>query len=392
MNCAFSALDTQRHYPGAVPRSSIDTALLVLIRLIALFFALSIAVPICAFAQRPRLSDDRELKEIELKGWDCLDKPGGTARTPDGVERNTLKNRSATDITNLKLPDWDVAAFLKNSSAFDSATIHKRRKDLGPNERQQLDPMEKDIVEVSGYLGVAYCGPPETTNCASVDFHDWHLEVFEKPIDHPPAIGDTTPVICEITPRTQNAIYADKVRIQELTAFFRKADLTYESTGHPARKIRVIGYRLWDDEHNGAADVGTAVKRINPNGYHNPWRQTAWEIHPAFKIIPLESPMPANPSAVQAPVAPTASVVAPAATAAPSSIPVPTAMAVTPRPSSTVPQVVTITQPVTIQIMYGQTTLRPGMKLPFVSRDAQTVTVIYMGERYPVPIDSTDLK
>jgi hypothetical protein len=343
------------------------------------------------YAQRPppRISDDRDLKEIDLTGWDCLNKPGGSAKTPDGVERNTLKNRSATDISNLKLPDLDVVGFIKSLGQFDALTVHVRRKDLGPAERQQLDPLEKEIVQVTGYLGVAYCGPPETTNCASVDFHDWHLEMFEKPIDHPPAIGDTTPIICEITPRTQNAIYADKVRIQELTAFFRRADLTYESTGHPARRIRIIGYRLWDDEHNGSADVGTTVKRMNPNKYHNPWRQTAWEIHPVIKILPLESPMPAVPTS---PLPAASPCTAPTAVATASPSPLPTSAAATPAVPPPQPQFVTITQPVTIQIPYGQTTLRPGTKLPFVSREAQSVTVLYMGGKYAIPASSTDLK
>lgn len=350
-------------------------------------------------AQRPppKISDDRELKEIDLTGWDCLNNPGGTGRTPDTIERNALKNRAPADISKLKLQDWDVSAFLKNLSAFDAATFHKRRKDLAEADRQQLDPMEKDIVQVSGYLGVAYCGPPETTNCASIDFHDWHLEVFEKPIDHPLAIGDTTPIICEITPRTQNAIYADKVRIQELTAFFRRADLTYESTGHPARKIRVIGYRLWDDEHNGSADVGTTVKRMNPNGYHNPWRQTAWEIHPAIKIEPLEPPMPpsshpvvtAAPATIPAVPAPTATVsIAPAPSA---TIESKTPVSAPPSPAGE-PQFIVTTQPVTITIMYGQTTIPRGTKLQYVSRDAQSVTVRYMGEKYSIPTKSTDLE
>lgn len=359
-----------------------------------------ITVTVCwvaavARAQRPppNISEDRELKEINLTGWDCLNKPGGSARTPDGIERNTLKNRSATDISTLKLPDLDVAGFIQSLSPFDAATVHKRRKDLGPAERQQLEPMEKELVQVTGYLGIAYCGPPETTNCASVDFHDWHLEVFEKPPNHPPQIGDTTPIICEITPRTQNAIYADNVRIQELTAFFRRSDLTYEATGHPARRIRVTGYRLWDDEHNGSADVGTTIRRATPNRYHNPWRQTAWEIHPVIKIEPLE---PGIPPASH-PVMPS---VTPAPTSAVSATPSPSAATEikTPAPAPVVktpptqPQFVTITVPVTIQIPYGQTTVHRGTKLPFVSREAQTVTVQYMGGKYPIPICSTDLQ
>jgi hypothetical protein len=247
---------------------------------------------------------------------------------------------------------------------------------------------------VTGYLGFAYCGPPETTNCADVDPHDWHLEVFEKPPDHPPQIGDTTPIICEITPRTQNAIFKAHIRIQELTAFFRRADLTYEATGHPARKIRLTGYRMWDDEHNGAADVGLTVKRKNPNGYHNPWRQTAWEIHPVLKIEPLESPMPptapqptATASTVEATPPPSGPSVNP--TPAPTAVATPVTVLKTP---SATPQSITLTAPVMIQIPYGQTTLQPGTKLPVVSRDAQTVVIEYMGAKYPIPASSTDAR
>ena len=52
-------------------------------------------------------------------------------------------------------------------------------------------------------------------------FHDWHLEIFVNPSDHAPQVGDPTPIICEITPRTERAIYRDGVRIQSLTGFFR---------------------------------------------------------------------------------------------------------------------------------------------------------------------------
>jgi hypothetical protein len=358
-----------------------------------LFIGFGWALVAAAHAQRPppNISADRDLIEINLAAWDCLNKPGGTARTPDGIERNILKNRSATDVGALKLPDLDVAAFVQSVGPFDTLTMHKRRKDLGPAEKQQLEPMEKKIVQVTGYLGIAYCGPPETTNCASVDFHDWHLEVFEKPPDHPPQVGDFTPIICEITPRTQNAIYADKVRIQGLTAFFRRPDLTYEATGHPARRIRITGYRLWDDEHNGTADVGTTIRRANPNRYHNPWRQTAWEIHPVIKIVPVDS------AAVSQSVTPEpSSFVAPTIAPSPSIMSEPATPTPTPAPVVKTPQIqpqfVTITAPVTIQIPYGQTILQRGTKLTFVSHDSQTVTVEYMGEKYPIPTKSTDFE
>src|SRR4051812_12034406 len=91
-------------------------------------------------AQGPRrISEDRDLKEIDLTAWDCLKKAEGTARTPDGQERNRLKNRVPTDIEKLKLPDLDIAGYLKSVSNFDAATVHTRRKDLGAGERAQLD-------------------------------------------------------------------------------------------------------------------------------------------------------------------------------------------------------------------------------------------------------------
>ena len=379
---------------------------------------LLIGVVILAFglcsapAQRPppNISHDRDLKELDLTTWDCRDRLEGSARTTDGQERNRLKNRSPSDITALKLSNLDIAGFIKSVSQFDAATVHTRRKDLGEAQRQQLEPLEKEIVSVTGYLGVAYCGPPETTNCASVDFHDWHLELFEKPPTRPPQPGDPTPIICEVSPRTQNGIFKDKVRIQELTAFFRTFELNYESTGHPARKIRVTGYRLWDDEHNGAADVGTAVKKISPNKYHNPWRQTAWEIHPIIKIEPVEAPMSPKPSAIETPwPAEPSATASPGTATTPSPVEAPTATATatvttttllpsaSPTPTSTVqklgpPDFVVITKPATIQIPYGQTTLHPGTKLRIVSRDEKTVTVLYMGEKYQIPLSSTDLQ
>ena len=123
-----------------------------------------------------------------------------------------------------------------------------------------------------------------------MDFHDWHLELFEKPHDHAPRIGDPTPIICEITPHAQNALFRDNVRMQALAGFIRAPDMTIEPTGHPARKIRVTGYLLWDDEHNGSADVGTTIRSFQANGYHNPWRSTAWEIHPVIKIEAVDAP------------------------------------------------------------------------------------------------------
>src|SRR5438552_11247848 len=51
----------------------------IFVTIVLLFFATS-----STYAAQ-QISDDRDLKEINLSAWDCLNKPGGTARTPDGI-------------------------------------------------------------------------------------------------------------------------------------------------------------------------------------------------------------------------------------------------------------------------------------------------------------------
>jgi hypothetical protein len=50
----------------------------------------------------------------------------------------------------------------------------------------------------------------------------------------------------------------------------------------------VTGYLLWDDDHNGSADVGSTIQWFSSNGFHHPWRSTVWEVHPIMKIEVLE--------------------------------------------------------------------------------------------------------
>ena len=49
----------------------------------------------------------------------------------------------------------------------------------------------------------------------------------------------------------------------------------------------MTGYLMWDDEHNGSADVGSTIQWFSKNGFHHPWRSTAWEIHPVVKVEDL---------------------------------------------------------------------------------------------------------
>jgi hypothetical protein len=231
---------------------------------------------------------DTELRDLDLTGRDCANQSEGTAQSEDAKERNRMKNRWPVNLSLFPVEPLDTARFLKKVREYDAQLHSQRRGELTAAQKDGLDRYENEVVSLTGWLVLAYAGPPETTNCASSNFHDWHLELFENPSDHAPQVGDPTPIICEITPRTEQRIYRDGTRIQSLTEFYRLQDMSYHATGNKACKVRVTGYLMWDDDHNGSADVGSNVEYFSKNGFHHPWRSTAWELHPVMKIEVVE--------------------------------------------------------------------------------------------------------
>ncbi len=362
-------------------------------KLVVCFSLLAMGAPLELLAQR-RHTEDRDLLPIDLSKWDCIDQPGGTAKTQNGVERNKGKNRSMVDLSQLRIPAFDTATLLKAVSSFDSQTKGKRREDLSSAQKVQLAAIEKEVISFTGYLVLAYPGPPETTNCGDADFHDWHLEVFENPMNHPPGIGDPTPIICEITPRLQNMFYEQGIKLQDIAGYLRLPDLSHQDNKHPARQVRFTGYVLWDDDHNGSADIGPRVSEKGKNGYHHPWRSTAFEIHPVLKIEVLDGPQPVPVAAQSA-----AAIPAPPADAAPPAgappAPAATVAAAPPvaAPSTPAgPQIATILQPVKVKIPYGETVLPRGTRVEVISRKGAVITVRYLGQDVLVPQASTDLR
>ena len=233
-------------------------------------------------------TEDTELRDLDVTGWDCANESEGTAQSQDAKERNRMKNRWPVNLSLFTVEPLDTAGFLRKVREYDSRLQSKRRGELAAAQKGELDSYENQIVSLTGWLVLAYAGPPETTNCASANFHDWHLEIFANASDHAPQVGDVTPIICEVTPRTERRIYRDGARIQSLAGFFRMKDVSYHATGQKAQKVRVTGYLLWDDDHNGSADVGSTIEYFSKNGFHHPWRLTAWEIHPVMKIEVIE--------------------------------------------------------------------------------------------------------
>jgi hypothetical protein len=280
-----------------------------------------------------------------------------------------MKNRPPVDLGGVRVEALDTAGFLKKVREYDAHLKSQRRGELSETEKANLAQYENQIVSLTGWLVLAYPGPPETTNCGDRNFHDWHLEIFESPSDHHPQIGDPTPIICEITPRTERQIFRDGVRLQAIAGFFRSGK-EYQPTGHPAKQIRVTGFLAWDDDHNGRADVGGKIDNLTANGFHHPWRSTAWEIHPVMKVEVLD----------------------PSSNAPPKPPPTPSVVSTQSRESNAnrSPEFITLTRPVAITIPYGETVLQPGQRLEVISRGPAKIRVKYLDAVYDVPIAAVE--
>ena len=149
-------------------------------------------------------AEDTDLRDLDVSHWACLSKTAGIATQPDERERNLVKNRDPESVLSLNVEQLDVASFLRKVAAYDAMFRAARRTALDEPRKQQLAGFENQIVSVNGWLNLAYSSTAESANCGDATFHDWHLEVFRQPMDHPPRVGDATPLICEITPRTEN--------------------------------------------------------------------------------------------------------------------------------------------------------------------------------------------
>jgi len=133
---------------------------------------------------------------------------------------------------------------------------------------------------------------------------------------------------------------------------------------HPV--ITVIGKAFYDIDHSG--------KDTQTNRRNYDQSLAVWEIHPVMKIAVQAGDSPSIAAASRAPQL-----------SSPATTP-------TPQAASASEQFVTLTRSVTIQVPYGTTVLPPGMKLPVLSREGQSVDVRYLDARYTIPISSTDLQ
>jgi hypothetical protein len=115
-------------------------------------------------------TEDTELRDSDVAGWDCANQSEGTARSEDARERNRMKNRWPVNLSLFTVEPLDTAGFLKKAREYDSRLQSKRRGELTAAQKDQLDSYENQIVSLTGWLVLAYAGPPETTNCRQCCF------------------------------------------------------------------------------------------------------------------------------------------------------------------------------------------------------------------------------
>ena len=132
---------------------------------------------------------------------------------------------------------------------------------------------------------------------------------------------------------------------------------------------------MWDDDHNGKADIGHTIESRSKNGYHHPWRSTAWEIHPVIKIENLDGAQRETERNQEG-----SSATGGRATST---------TAATPSVRSAAPiEVGVITAAVTLRVPYGEVVLPVGSKVQIVSKTNKAVIIRYLDAEYALPAGS----
>lgn len=158
---------------------------------------------------------------------------------------NTLKNRvdeavwQTTTISALLALDWP------------EAIEGRSRARWSVGDRESVARYEGTPVQVEGYLLQAKKMSPETCNCHSVEYVDYHVWMVDDP-----AKGRDRSLVLEVTPRVQ--AYHPEWTIRRLNELARDGE-----------KVRISGWLLMDPEHPD--QIGKT-------------RGTIWEIHPIMQI------------------------------------------------------------------------------------------------------------
>ena len=158
---------------------------------------------------------------------------------------NTLKNRideapwHSTTISDLLALPWP------------ETIEQKPRARWSEQDRRAVARQEGSPVQVEGYLLSAKKMSPETANCRSVDYVDYHVWIADDPNK-----GREQSLVIEVTPRVQS--YHPEWTLRRLQQIARDRE-----------RVRISGWLFMDPEHPD--QIGKT-------------RGTIWEIHPIMQI------------------------------------------------------------------------------------------------------------
>lgn len=235
-----------------------------------------------------------ELRNLDISQWDAKDRLDGIATNAAHAARNRQKNRSWRELPPAdSIQHYTFDDFVQTTRRLDSIVGIPAGKypKLAEAQEQALKSFEGQIVSVTGWMVLTYPAGAESTNNYSTTYRDWHIEIAPRPLDHYPRTGDPTAIVCEITPRTEAALYRSGVRLRQLAAFMRLGEppnMKEFPTGSKPHQVRITGYLFRDNSHaDEGEDIGVSIVRGGNGSYHHPWRATAWEVHPVLKIEDL---------------------------------------------------------------------------------------------------------
>jgi hypothetical protein len=107
--------------------------------------SLCAAIVVTMLASLPAIdtTEDTELRDLHVTGWNCVNQLEGTAQTQDARERNRMKNRwMPANLSAFTVEPLDTTEFLKKVRDYDSRLQSKRRGELTAAQKNQLDSYE----------------------------------------------------------------------------------------------------------------------------------------------------------------------------------------------------------------------------------------------------------
>jgi hypothetical protein len=158
---------------------------------------------------------------------------------------NTLKNRideaqwQPTTISALLALQWPEAIEQRPRSRWSAA------------DREEVARYEGAPVQVEGYLVEAKKMSPETCNCHSVEYVDYHIWIVDDP-----SKGRDQSIVIETSPRVQ--VHHPQWTLDRIRRLARSKE-----------KVRISGWLMMDPEHPD--QIGKT-------------RGSIWEIHPVMQI------------------------------------------------------------------------------------------------------------